>query len=124
MTANRKSAKLKRSSIPKGNPAQNPRKTKRAGNVYRQRAKPATSDLAERFETSSSVRVKQIAELPVKGQRVRRDKAGPGTDRPDIIRLVQKETATNPAGRFNSFGILLNLKRELTGCSAFLLRSC
>jgi hypothetical protein len=78
MPTNKKVAKMKRLSNPKGHPAQNPRKMKRADNVYRQRAKPTTSDLTERFETRSPVRVKQIAELPAKGQRGAPPKRGAG----------------------------------------------
>jgi hypothetical protein len=76
MPTNKKVAKLKRLSSPKGNPALNPRKMKRADNVYRQRAKPTSSDLTERFEDRSPVRVKQIAELLTKEQRGRRAGAG------------------------------------------------
>ncbi len=69
MPTNRKTAKQKRTTQPKGNPNQNPRKLKRADNIYRKRAKPMTSDLTERFDHRSPTRVHQIAELPAKGQR-------------------------------------------------------
>ncbi|MDC4203313.1 MAG: hypothetical protein MPW14_03615 [Candidatus Manganitrophus sp.] len=69
MPSNKKVAKQKRTTHPKGNPAQNPRKLKRADNVYRKRAKPMTSDLTERFDHRSPTRVHQIPDLPAKGQR-------------------------------------------------------
>jgi hypothetical protein len=53
MPINRKTAKQKRTTHPKGNPAQNPRKRKRADNVYLKRAKPITDDLTERFDHRS-----------------------------------------------------------------------
>jgi hypothetical protein len=64
MPINRKTAKQKRTTHPKGNPAQNPRKRKRADDVFRQRAKPITDDLTERFDHRSPTRVHQIPELP------------------------------------------------------------
>lgn len=42
MPTNKKLAKQKRTTHPKGNPNQNPRKRKRADNVYLKRAKPTT----------------------------------------------------------------------------------
>ena len=69
MPTNKKVAKQKRTTHPKGNPAQNPRKMKRADDVFRKRAKPTTDDLTERFEHRSPTRVHQIPELPEKGQR-------------------------------------------------------
>jgi hypothetical protein len=68
MPTNRKTAKQKRTTHPKGNPAQNPRKLKRADNVYRKRAEPMTSDLTERFENRSPTRVRQIPDLPEEEQ--------------------------------------------------------
>jgi len=62
MSSNRKIAKGKRLSQPKGNPAQNPRKRNRADNVLRQRAKPITSDITERLEHRSPTRVHEIPE--------------------------------------------------------------
>ena len=62
MSSNRKIAKEKRLSQPKGNPARNPRKRNRADNVLRQRAKPITSDITERLERRSPTRVHEIPE--------------------------------------------------------------
>jgi hypothetical protein len=64
MPINRKIAKQKLVSQRKGNPAQNPRKRKRADNVYLKRAKPITDDLTERFDHRSPTRVHQIPGLP------------------------------------------------------------
>ncbi|MBI3802584.1 MAG: hypothetical protein HY282_02340 [Nitrospirae bacterium] len=68
MPTHRKPAKQKRTTHPKGNPAQNPRKRKRADNVFRERAKPTTDDLTERFEHRAPTRVHQIVELPEEDQ--------------------------------------------------------
>ena len=64
MSRNRKVAKQKRTNHPKSNPALNPRKRKRADDVFRQRAKPTTDDLTERFNRRSPARVHQIPDLP------------------------------------------------------------
>lgn len=64
MPSNKKVAKQQRTTYPKGNPAQNPRKMKRVDNVYRKRAKPTTNDLTERLDHRSPTRVHQIPELP------------------------------------------------------------
>lgn len=69
MPINKKVAKQKRTTQPKGNPAQNPRKLERADDIFRKRAKPITEDLIERFDHRSPTRVHQIPELPAKGQR-------------------------------------------------------
>lgn len=68
MPTNKKVAKQKRTTHPKGNPAQNPRKLKRSDNVYRKRAKPTTDDLTERFDHRSPTRVRQIPDLPEEEQ--------------------------------------------------------
>ncbi|GEM_PF-5032363 len=69
MPINKKTAKQKRTTLLKGNPNRNPRKLKRADDVFRKRAKPTTDDLTERFENRSPTRVHQIPELPARGQR-------------------------------------------------------
>jgi hypothetical protein len=81
MSSNRKVAKEKRLSHPKGNPARNPRKRKRADNVLRQRAKPLTTDITERLEHRSPTRVHEISEVAEE----REENRGENPERPPSV---------------------------------------
>lgn len=72
----KKKTKQKRTTRPKGNPAQIPWKMKRADNVYRRQAKPTTSDLTERFDARPPVRVEQTSGWPSRDQRGSRPQTG------------------------------------------------